>query len=69
MEIQLFVLLFLYKFDVIQVHTNIPNYVRIQIYHTTIFIWAPLVAEWLIFSALNRSSSHSCGFEPSTVHM
>ena len=32
----------------------------------------PHMAEWLrplIFSALNRSSSHRCGFEPSSGHM
>ena len=34
--------------------------------------WVPPLAEWLsplIFSALNRSSSHHCGFEPSSCHM
>ena len=35
-------------------------------------ISAAPVAEWirpLIFSAVNRSSSHRCGFEPSSGHM
>ena len=50
-------------------------YIRVinyRIYLIFQSILAALVAEWLrplIFSALNRSSSHRCGFEPSSGHM
>ena len=46
--------------------TQVINIIYVKHY------WKAPVAEWLrllILSALNRSSSYHCGFEPSSGHM